>query len=211
MRSTFGFLYQQCVIRSLGQGSFVGSIRGSWGPGRTSCWYFIFTFELVEFRQLLRRDDCFVYLDHNWSDTASEKDGNSAPPTPGFLSPINHKALQGVRHLPIDASLGPHEYHEISDEDVAESPGFDLGPSLMDEVLRALGAGSGQTVSQSPHTERTFDWKEDHGSQPGSQPESKRGTLKDTLRKKQAHVYNIFALFAPFKSASCFIYLVFYR
>lgn len=144
----------------------------------------------------LSYSDVVIFLDHNWSDTASEKDGNSAPPTPGFLAPINHKALQGVRHLPIDSSLAPHEYHEISDEDVAESPGFDLGPSLMDEVLRALGAGSGNTTNHSPHTDRTFEWKEELGSLPNSQSGSKRGTLKDTLRKKQAHVLKIVLIFS---------------
>lgn len=127
--------------------------------------------------------------DHNWSDTASEKDGNSAPPTPGFFLPVNHpKTLPGIKSLPIDASLGPHEYHEISDEDVAESPGFDLGPSLMDEVLRALGGGggSGGHTSLSPHFDNKLE--EEHSTFAGQQPESKRGTLKDTLRKKQAHV-----------------------
>lgn len=86
-----------------------------------------------------------------------------------------------MRQLPADnAALGPHEYHEISDEDIAESPGFDLGPSLMDEVLRALGNGGGH------HSPK----EEDHGSLPNSQPESKRGTLKDTLKKKHLHVLN---------------------
>ena len=127
-------------------------------------------------------------VDHNWSDTASEKDGNSAPPTPGFLAAANQKALQGIVQVPSDAFPGPHEYHEISDEEAADSPGFDLGPSLMDEVLRALGGGSGAHMTHSPHTDKHFDWKDDHGSLPGSQPESKRGTLRDTLRKKQAHV-----------------------
>ena len=71
---------------------------------------------------------------------------------------------------------------------MAESPGFDLGPSLMDEVLRALGGsgnGSGHLhMTNSPHTEKNFDWKEENSSQPGS----KRGTLRDTLRKKNNHV-----------------------
>ena len=131
-----------------------------------------------------------VATDHNWSDTASERDGSSAPPTPGFLSAANQKTLQGIRQLPIDPAAGPHEYHEISDEDVTESPGFDMGPSLMDEVLRALGGngnGSGGAHSQmtnSPHVDKNFDWKDEHGSQPGS----KRGTLRDTLKKKNNHV-----------------------
>ncbi|XP_046652229.1 activated Cdc42 kinase-like isoform X3 [Daphnia pulicaria] len=131
--------------------------------------------------------------DHNWSDTASEKDGNSAPPTPGFLAVANQKALQGINQVPVDAFPGPHEYHEISDEEVTDSPGFDLGPSLMDEVLRALGGGSASHMTHSPYTDRHFDWKEDQSSLPGSQPESKRGTLRDTLRKKQAHVKPISA------------------
>lgn len=132
---------------------------------------------------------CFFLLDHNWSDTASEKDGNSAPPTPGFHVTVNQKGMQGIHQVPVDVFPGPHEYHEISDEEVTDSPGFDLGPSLMDEVLRALGGGSGSDmVTHSPHTDKHFDWREELSSLPGSQPESKRGTLRDTLRKKQAHV-----------------------
>lgn len=132
--------------------------------------------------------DFKLFKDHNWSDTASEKDGNSAPPTPGFLAVANQKALQGINQVPVDAFPGPHEYHEISDEEVTDSPGFDLGPSLMDEVLRALGGGSASHMTHSPYTDKHFDWKEDQSSLPSSQPESKRGTLRDTLRKKQAHV-----------------------
>lgn len=94
----------------------------------------------------------FFLIDHNWSDTASEKDGNSAPATPGFAAITNQKAL--VRTLPIDPQSGSHEYHEISDEEVGESPAFDLGPSLMDEVLKALGGGgsSGHTSSTAAGT-----------------------------------------------------------
>lgn len=115
--------------------------------------------------------------DHNWSDTASEKDGNSAPTTPGFFGIVNHKAHQSAKTQAIESQPGQHEYHEISDE---ESPGFDLGPSLVDEVLRALGGNANPG-----HSTKEFDWKEEKGP---SQPESKRGTLKDTLRKKHSQV-----------------------
>ena len=121
-----------------------------------------------------------ILKDHNWSDTASDKDGNSAPATPSF-SAANQKAV--LRGLPLDPQSGAHEYHEISDEEVGESPGFDLGPSLMDEVLKALGGGGGPNSSSS-HLERDSEWKEESNSQ----PESKRGTLKDANRKKQATV-----------------------
>lgn len=62
----------------------------------------------------------------------------------------------------------------------------------MDEVLRALGSGSAAHMANSPYSDKHFDWKEDQSSLAGSQPESKRGTLKDTLRKKQAHVTHSF-------------------
>jgi hypothetical protein len=132
-----------------------------------------------------------VKTDHNWSDTASEKDGNSAPPTPGFLSISHQKMISGNCKAPgLDMPSESHEYHEISDEDVGQSPGFDLGPSLMDEVLRALGGGTGSVApsSYSPHLEKDYGWKDDSGAS-NSLPGSKRGTLKDTLKKKQATVH----------------------
>lgn len=66
--------------------------------------------------------------DHNWSDTASEDQPDS----------------------PTHSRQTDHEYHEISDEDEPlpkieqpfKSSSFDLGPSLMDEVFKALGGGS---------------------------------------------------------------------
>ena len=79
-----------------------------------------------------------------------------------------------------------HGYHEFSDEEVGESPRFDLGPSLMDEVLRALagngagsngtgisgadgGRGAGGLSSTSSLLDRDSDWKfEFNISQPGS-------------------------------------------
>ena len=60
-----------------------------------------------------------------------------------------------------DPPSDPHEYHEISDEDVGESPGFDMGPSLMDEVLRALGGNGGPGSSNSPRLDKNFDWKDE--------------------------------------------------
>lgn len=106
---------------------------------------------------------------------------------------MNHKTAvanskKSALHEP---PLDPHEYHEISDEEVGQSPGFDLGPSLMDEVLRALGggasAGNAAPSSHSTHIDRDHDWR-DESSFINSLPGSKRGTLKDTLRKKQALV-----------------------
>ena len=147
------------------------------GPARQQVFEFLFCF----FHRLLFSNQLnhWIVTDHNWSDTASEKDGNSAPPTPGFVTVANQKAVHGLSQAPTDPFPGPHEYHEISDEEVTDSPGFDLGPSLMDEVLRALGAGGGTHSMHSPHhTDKHFDWKDE--------TESKRGTLRDTLRKKQA-------------------------
>lgn len=54
--------------------------------------------------------------------------------------------------MPIDPQSGAHEYHEISDEEVGESPAFDLGPSLMDEVLKALGGGGSSHTSTAAGT-----------------------------------------------------------
>ncbi|XP_037512501.1 activated Cdc42 kinase-like [Rhipicephalus sanguineus] len=84
-----------------------------------------------------------------WSDTSSEKDLAKeyilekeicAKPLDLKLSnPLDVKSMSGK-----DGQKPDHEYHEISDEeqmDATESPKFetlDLGPSLMDEVFRAL-------------------------------------------------------------------------
>lgn len=125
-----------------------------------------------------------MLLDHNWSDTASEKDGNSAPTTPGFFGIANPKGHQPSKTQTIENQPGQHEYHEISDD---ESPGFDLGPSLVDEVLRALGGSS-----HTGHSSKDFDWKEEKAISSLVQSESKRGTLKDTLRKKHSQVGNVF-------------------
>lgn len=71
-----------------------------------------------------------------WSDSSSEKDLTKE----FILDPTGPQGRKGARegHKP------DHEYHEISDEeqmDSTESPKFetlDFGPSLMDEVFRAL-------------------------------------------------------------------------
>ncbi|KAH8040073.1 hypothetical protein HPB51_009329 [Rhipicephalus microplus] len=84
-----------------------------------------------------------------WSDTSSEKDLAKeyilekeicAKPLDLKLSnPLDVKSMSGK-----EGQKSDHEYHEISDEeqvDATESPKFetlDLGPSLMDEVFRAL-------------------------------------------------------------------------
>lgn len=84
-----------------------------------------------------------------WSDTSSEKDLSKeyilekeicAKPLDLKLSkPLDLKSMSAK-----DGQKPDHEYHEISDEeqmDATESPKFeslDLGPSLMDEVFRAL-------------------------------------------------------------------------
>lgn len=84
-----------------------------------------------------------------WSDTSSEKDltkeyilEKDSCAKPGELKlskPLDVKSTTAK-----DGQKSDHEYHEISDEeqmDATESPKFetlDFGPSLMDEVFRAL-------------------------------------------------------------------------
>lgn len=73
-----------------------------------------------------------------WSDTSSEKDL-----VRDFIVEKEQKKT-GSKESPKVGQKADHEYHEISDEEqcgAMESPKFealDLGPSLMDEVFRAL-------------------------------------------------------------------------
>ncbi|KAK3875474.1 hypothetical protein Pcinc_019659 [Petrolisthes cinctipes] len=135
--------------------------------------------------------------EHNWSDTGSEEQPDSPSP----------ESSQTPRQA-------DHEYHEISDEENQEeeeptqkpfrSSSFDLGPSLMDEVFRALGgsASSGPSSLIDPPsslppltpTQALLEDNDTHNTRNEiKEMASKFGSGKDSSKKKQAMVKPISA------------------
>ncbi|KAB7506159.1 Tyrosine-protein kinase PR2 [Armadillidium nasatum] len=116
--------------------------------------------------------------DHHWSDTGSEDHSESLLwPSNKSSNPSAWSTLKSEKSNQTpksDKGNNDHEYHEISDEEdhndgfskekkegsAFRRDSFDLGPSLMDEVFRALGGSSTSTGVPSS----TF------GDPPGSLP-----------------------------------------
>ncbi|XP_050716113.1 activated Cdc42 kinase-like isoform X2 [Eriocheir sinensis] len=129
--------------------------------------------------------------EHNWSDTASEDQQDS----------------------PGRSRQADHEYHEISDEEDEPLPrapfsgsSFDLGPSLMDEVFKALGGSSTTTdpISLDPPTslppltpthptQALLEDNETHNVKNELKEIASKITGKDSSKKKQATVKPISA------------------
>ncbi|XP_064083592.1 activated Cdc42 kinase-like isoform X2 [Macrobrachium nipponense] len=138
--------------------------------------------------------------DHNWSDTASEDQPDS----------------------PTNSRQTDHEYHEISDEDEPlpkievrqypefsqqpfKSSSFDLGPSLMDEVFKALGksTSSGPSSLDAPaslpplspnqQSQALLEDNENHNVKNEIKEMASKFSNKDSSKKKQAVVKPISA------------------
>lgn len=128
--------------------------------------------------------------EHNWSDTASEDQPDS----------------------PARTRQSDHEYHEISDEDEPlpkvepfRSSSFDLGPSLMDEVFKALGgsASSGPSSLDAPgslppltptqQSQALLEDNESHNVKNEIKEMTNKFSNKECSKKKQAMVKPISA------------------
>ncbi|XP_045605746.1 activated Cdc42 kinase-like isoform X1 [Procambarus clarkii] len=126
--------------------------------------------------------------EHNWSDTASEDQPDS----------------------PTRSRQTDHEYHEISDEEEPlpkpfRSSSFDLGPSLMDEVFRALGGsassgpssleppGSLPPLSPTQQSQALLEDNESHNVKNEIKEMASKFSNKDSSKKKQAMVKPISA------------------
>ncbi|XP_071534269.1 activated Cdc42 kinase-like isoform X2 [Panulirus ornatus] len=126
--------------------------------------------------------------EHNWSDTASEDQPDS----------------------PTQSHQADHEYHEISDEEEPlpkpfRSSSFDLGPSLMDEVFKALGgsASSGPSSLEPPgslspltptqQSQALLEDNESHNVKNEIMEMASKFSNKDGSKKKQAMVKPISA------------------